>query len=179
MNFEIEYRVLASGDREIYRQLRLDCLRDNPDYFGTTYEEEEQGEVLRYDNALKATDTKDFLYGAFHKGILIGICGFTQERRMKSSHRGEIHQMYVKPAYTGQGIGTKLLQVTLDKAFKDHLLEHVILGVVNTNEKALNIYRKFGFVQYGHFQNYFKNRDKYWAFVFMALTKEAYLKQAR
>ncbi len=174
MENETEFRILTADDINLYREIRLDCLQNYPDYFGTLLQNEVKAKTLKFDNVLRQENSQSFLYGAFKKEELIGICGFTREDRIKTNHRGEINQMYVRNEFAGQGIGTQLLKFTLDKAFTDEKLELIELGVVNNNEKAIKIYSNFGFVQFGHLENYFKYDNKYWAFTFMVLTKENY-----
>lgn len=171
----IQYRPLQAGDLHIYRQIRLECLRNYPDYFGTTYEEDLHSSALKFDKVLAAGLGNDFLLGAFTGEVLIGICGFIQGDRIKTRHHGEIVHMYVNPDFSGQGIGTRLLQLTMEKAFANSLIDQIELGVVYSNERAVNIYRKLGFIKYGLLENYFQQGDKRWAQLFMVLTREHYL----
>ena len=175
MESEIEFRILSADDLNSYREIRLDCLQNYPDNFGTLFENEINSKSLKFDKVLREENSKSFLLGAFIEKELIGICGFTREDRLKTNHRGEINQMYVLNKLAGQGIGTKLLKLTLDKAFTDESLELIELGVVNNNDKAIKIYSNFGFVEFGHLEKYFKYENKYWAFKFMVLTKDTYL----
>lgn len=170
----MEFRILTVDDINLYREIRLDCLQNYPNNFGTLFENEVKAKTLKFDKVLRQESSQSFLYGAFKKEKLIGICGFTREDRIKTNHRGEINQMYVRNEFAGQGIGTRLLKFTIDKAFADEKLELIELGVVNNNEKAIKIYSNFGFVKFGHLEKYFKYNNKYWAFTFMALTKENY-----
>lgn len=174
MENEIEFRILTANDINLYREIRLDCLQNYPDNFGTLFENEVEAKTLKFDNVLRQEKSQSFLYGAFIKKNLIGICGFTREDRIKTNHRGEINQMYVRNEFAGHKIGTQLLKFTLEKAFTDKNLELIELGVVNNNQKAIKIYSNFGFVQFGQLEKYFKYNDKYWAFTFMSLTKENY-----
>jgi ribosomal protein S18 acetylase RimI-like enzyme len=51
--------------------------------------------------------------------------------------------------------------------------------VVNTNEKAINLYKKHGFVQYGILENYFNRGNDSWAQLFMVLTRKDFLTKNR
>lgn len=57
---------------------------------------------------------------------------------------GEIHEMCVAKEYQGKGFGKKLLQTTLE-SFKNKNLKKAGLWVGEKNEKAINLYKKFGF----------------------------------
>ncbi len=171
---EIRYRSLQPSEREKYRAIRLECLKNFPDNFGTTWEEESKAASLKLDKALTANNTHDFIYGAFHNETLIGICGFLQQERLKTKHRGEIIQMYVIPSFSGQGIGTDLLKHSIEKAFENEIIEQILLGVVYTNERAVATYKKLGFVQYGMLEHYFKMDGQSWPQLFMVLERKNY-----
>jgi RimJ/RimL family protein N-acetyltransferase len=170
----IEYKLLTSKDLNSYRKVRLECLKAYPDFFGTSYDDEVKAKSLKFDKALLENSQTDFLYGAFDKDNLVGICGFTQENRIKTSHRGEISQMFVKKDFSGQGIGTRLLLATLNKTFHENNIELITLGVVDKNKYAIDVYKKIGFTQFGFIENYFKQGNSYCGFVFMVLTKVDY-----
>lgn len=171
----INFRLLDSKDRESYRQIRLECLTNYPEFFGDTYEEEINAHTLRFDKALRSSDSVSFLMGAFSDDSLIGISGFIQDGRMKASHRGDLVQVYIDPSFSRNGIGSKLVGLTIAKAFENKLIDQLLLSVVYTNEKAINLYKKYGFVPYGKLENYFKQGDNSWDQLFMVLTREDYI----
>jgi RimJ/RimL family protein N-acetyltransferase len=128
-------------------------------------------ESYKYDKVLADPTTTDFLMGAFKGNLLIGICGFTREKRAKTKHQGEISSMYVQPEFSGQKIGTGLLLATIGAAFEDPGLEQITLGVVEQNLAAQGLYQKAGFVEYGRLPHYFKHNDAYETQVLMVLTR--------
>ncbi len=97
---------MQAGDKESYRRIRLECLVDYPEYFGDSYEEEVHADPLKFDKTFFSDGNHSFLYGAFSQDLLIGICGFDQQKRTKTRHRGDLVQVYVQPSYGGQGIGS-------------------------------------------------------------------------
>lgn len=105
-----DFRILTSKDISKYREIRLECLKNNADQFGTLYEDEVKSKSLKFDPVLQQENSKDFLYGAFQNDNLVGICGFKRETKTKTKHRGEISHMYVKEDFAGQGIGWQLLK---------------------------------------------------------------------
>ena len=58
----------------------------------------------------------------------------------------------VHPGHIGRGIGTILLKDVLDWAQQDSRVKKVELRVRATNERAIALYRKFGFVEEGCFR---------------------------
>ena len=80
--------------------------------------------------------------------------------------------MYVSPEYSGIGIATKLLNLTLERIFTNNIVEQIILGVVESNKKAIKLYEKTGFIQYGILENYYKLDTNYEAMLFMVLKRK-------
>jgi len=166
------YRQLIPADHNEYKRVRLDCLKEFPDHFGSTYEEEFDSSSHRLTNAIHKADEYNFVYGVFTEiEKLIGICGFVTGSRWKTRHRGEIVQLYVDRAYNGFGIGEKLMQKTIAKAFENEGTEMILLAVVSTNKKAIKLYENLGFKKYGELENYFKSGREYTAQSFFYLAR--------
>jgi RimJ/RimL family protein N-acetyltransferase len=173
----IVFRKLVSQDSLKYRDLRLESLLKAPNSFGSSYEEEHFLPKLRMQNYIEKESSDQFIFGAFDNGNLIGICGFMREARMKSRHRGTIVQMYIKEEYQRKGIGTRLLRSLIKYSFSDKQIEHLTLGVVTDNEKAINLYQKIGFQAYGVHKKYFKKENLYLDQQLMILYKEEYINE--
>ena len=114
------------------------------------------------------------MFGAFDGEPLIGITGFNRMARKRASHRGELVQVYVEPAYRGQHIGEKLLRRALNYAFSLDGIEQVQLSVITNNTTAINLYEKFGFKAFGVQPKYFKVGNDYMDQQFMQLFKNDY-----
>lgn len=167
----ITFRRLNRKDKANYRKIRAECLQKFPDNFGSTFKEESRLKELKFEVFLKEENADNFMFGAFDGESLSGICGFSRESRLKTKHRGEIVQMYVKPQYTGKNIGFDLLQKTIEAAFENAEAEQIILSVVADNKGANKLYEKLGFVEYGLLENYFKQGETYWHQQFMVLNR--------
>ena len=171
MSDEVKYRLLAAEDAERYHSLRLECLRNNPGNFGDSLEEELEVKTSRFKAELNQEKGVSFWYGAFSAGRLIGISGFIQQRRTKARHRGDLIQVYTSPGFANRGIGSALVKLTVEKAFSKPEIEQILLSAVQSNEKAIALYKKLGFVEYGSIENYFKKDGVYSSQLFMALWK--------
>jgi RimJ/RimL family protein N-acetyltransferase len=172
MKDKVAYRKVKVEELEMYHNLRLDCLKKYPENFGTLYEEEIISSSFKFDKIVSEQSKLDFLMGAYFDNKLIGICGFINEKRLKTKHIGEISGMYVATEFSGQKIGSRLLSITLKTAFDNLDLEQIILAVADKNQTAQTLYKKFGFVEYGRLENYFKNNAKYETQIFMVLTRD-------
>lgn len=174
---EIEYRTLESKDLDAYRKVRLECLKSHPENFGSTFEEESAANSLLLDKIISKKPTAEFVMGAFYLGELIGICGMRQEGRLKTNHRGEIVQMYVRESFSGNGIGKKILASALNRAFENASIDQVTLGVVANNIGAVTLYKNVGFVEYGRLENSFKSNNQGTIQLLMILTRERYFRK--
>ena len=168
----IIYKKVEINDIEQYHKIRLNCLKNHPENFGTLYDEEKKSSSFKFDEIVTEQSITDFLMGAFANERLVGICGYIQEKREKTKHIGEISGMYVSTDFSGQKIGARLLSNTIQTAFVNSNLEQIILAVADKNIIAKNLYKKYGFVEYGRLNNYFKENNKYETKVFMTLTRK-------
>ena len=76
---------------------------------------------------------------------MVGIAGFIQEKTLKTRHRGTLIQVYTSPSHSNLGIGSTLIKLTIERAFENPEIEQILLSVVNTNEKAVSIFKRLGF----------------------------------
>lgn len=77
-------------------------------------------------------------------GEIIGILNVTTADSYRVSHIGNIF-LAVKKAYWGHGIGSILLEETIEWARKTELLKRLELTVQVRNERAVALYQKYGF----------------------------------
>lgn len=176
---ELVCRRLAPGESALYRALRLDSLRRDPDCFGVTYDEEAQVPTLAFEQAIEAGAREQFVVGASSGARLVGIAAFARRGRRKTMHRGDISQVYVDPDRRGNAAGSRLLRETLQLAFDLPGLEQVELSVVSTNAAALRLYENLSFRRYGLQENYFKVGARRWHMILMQLTRDHHVARDR
>lgn len=68
--------------------------------------------------------------------------------------RIEINQIEVDPSKRGQGIGSKLLEYLIENNKKNITLE-----VKKTNDIAINLYKKYGFIEVATREKYYQGID--------------------
>jgi len=149
-------RKLLPHESSIYREARLSCLKNAPEYFGSTYEEEVLHPKLKFEAFIETNLQDHFMFGAFDNEKLIGIASFDRMERQRASHRGEVVQMYIDPNYRGQNGGEKLLRRLVEHAFSLDGIEQAQLSAVAGNETAIKLYEKVGFKTFGVQLKYFK-----------------------
>jgi len=144
----MQIRRLTPADAGAYRDLRLRGLREHPDAFRSSYEEE-RGKSADW-SARRLSNTDGFFLGAFDEaGELIGAVGLQLEQRQKLRHQGKVIGMYVAPEYARQGVGRALIEGLITQARALGLLESLMLTVTSTNEHAVRLYHSMGFVECG------------------------------
>ncbi len=169
-------RKLQPHESTIYREVRLACLKNVPEYFGSTYEEEVLNPKFKFETFIENGSPDHVMFGAFEEERLIGITGFNRMARQRALHRGELVQVYVDSNYRGQNIGEKLIRRVLEYAFTLEGIEQVQLSVIAGNPSAIKLYEKVGFKTFGVQPRYFKVGDTYMDQQFMQLFKSDYLR---
>ena len=82
----MEIRILSSWeDAEKYRGIRLESLKNSPESFASSYEEERDFSVEEFLKQIQLNDS--FTYGAFEKNELVGIITLYKDELNKLSHR--------------------------------------------------------------------------------------------
>jgi putative acetyltransferase len=76
--------------------------------------------------------------------IIVGTAGLHVNELPRKRHSGTIGIM-VHTEYQGMGIGKQLMSTVLDVADNWLMLTKIELEVFADNEKAINLYQKFGF----------------------------------
>lgn len=156
---QISYRKLRPGDEANYRLRRLECLKNFPDKFGSSYEEAAKFPKLKFETFIENQSAGNLMFGAFKDdGNLIGIAGFSGGDRAKTKHRGEVAQMYVDPKFGGQGIGEALLRELIESAFEANDVESLELSVAADNSLAIRLYEKLGFTVFLSAKELFQRR---------------------
>jgi RimJ/RimL family protein N-acetyltransferase len=112
---------------------------------------------LAWTEAPPIESTFDFIRSNISNGIpqvvaldgelVVGWCDIEPHPRATRRHVGTLG-MGLLPAYRGKGIGTRLIKAALDRA-RSRGMEKVELEVFGTNEPAIALYRKMGFVEEG------------------------------
>ena len=81
-------------------------------------------------------------------GTIIGSLSFENGRYRRIAHRGSFG-IGVRKEWRGRGVGTALLRTLLEWAEANPIIEKVGLEVFATNERAIRLYKKLGFVEQG------------------------------
>lgn len=160
----IKIREFLPTEIEKYSKIRLRALRENPEAYLTT----EQGFLDRPKSQHQARLRQNYdspnecMLCAFDGDEPIGMIGVIRASREKITHIAGVIAVFVAPEYRGQKIGGCLLDAAIAYARTMDGVEQLRLGVVTTNEAAIQLYLSRGFEIYGTEINGFKVGDRYW-----------------
>ena len=101
-----------------------------------------------------------FLLVAFIEDELVGSLFFERKTKVKQKHRSSLG-MVVKKDFWGRKIGSSLMKRVLELAQSMDDLEKIELGVYSDNERAVALYKKYGFVEEGRIKKAFFVNGEY------------------
>lgn len=154
---------LQPSDAEAFRTIRLAALTTAPEAFGSTYDREAARPVSAFADWLGSSA----VFGAFDNRRIVGMAGFQQEAGPKVAHKAFVWGFYVEPDWQGRGVGSALVAALIEEA-RD-VVEQLTLTVVESNDAAIALYTKFGFVAYGTEPRALKTSAGYANEILMAL----------
>jgi ribosomal protein S18 acetylase RimI-like enzyme len=159
---QIQIRRLAPADAALYRDIRLEALRCNPEAFGSTFDAENAQPLTVFSDRIGGSS----VFGAFLDSKLVGIAGLLIGKGQKEAHKGRLVGMYVRPSARRAGVGRRLVETIVESA--RHSVELIQLAVVSDNEPARRLYERRGFVEYGLEKKALKQGGHYYDEVLMA-----------
>ena len=136
-------RPLEQRDLPVFRTLRLQALRDHPDAFGSSFEEEEHDDLSRL-----IGKPPNLTLGGFVDGEVVGSAGLMVPAKIKQRHKGHIVGVYLVPKVRHSGLAAALMDVLITHA-RDSKLIVLTLTVTVGNESARRLYLNAGFTVYG------------------------------
>ncbi len=148
-------RRLRVADAAVYQALRLRALREHPEAFTSSFEQE-QARPLAWAEARLRDDPlrpHDFFLGAFSGETLAGIVGLQGRYRPKERHNATVVGMYVAPERAGRGLGRALMNELLARARGLADLAQLDLTVTEGNDAAQTLYARCGFTVFGRQPN--------------------------
>lgn len=142
-------RRLEPGDWRAYRELRLEALKDTPLAF-----------VEQYADALARPDSA-WRERAEHRDGTYTVVAVAPDGSFVGKATGMVYAagcadivaVYVAPGHRGTGVARELLEALLDWAGAGGL-RTLQLCVVESNDRALAFYERFGFVATGETMPY-------------------------
>lgn len=132
----------------VYREVRLQALRDDPSAFLTTAQEFAGRPLESVAARLEATP-RTVTFGAFMDGTLVGLLTVVREESAVLAHRANVYGVSVAPAARGQGVGDALLDTAVAHARTWPGVRSLHLAVMETQVAARRLYGRHGFRVWG------------------------------
>lgn len=139
----MDIRQLEVSDWEAWKQFRLAALKNAPEAFCSSYEEELNWSDAQFQESLAKND----IFCVFVNGEIIAGVGFYSLNPNKTRHRGVIWGMYTKREYRGKGYAGVLLKEIITHAKMSVFQLH--LACTASNVSAMALYKNHGFRIYG------------------------------
>lgn len=140
----ISIRRIQIGESELFRQMRLNALRESPSAFTSTYESalnrSSESWNEQADNTAEGSDRATFI--AFSGDSPIGIAALYRDKERIDT--GEILQVWVSPEHRGKGVALHLLHSVFQWA-RNNGFRTVLATITQGNARALRFYQKCGF----------------------------------
>jgi ribosomal protein S18 acetylase RimI-like enzyme len=152
----LQIRRLDILDAALYREIRLEALKQNPEAFGSTFERENAQPLSWFETAVG----RSHIFGAFVDETLAGVAGYVVQESPKQAHKALLWGMYVRTAARNSGLGKKLVAAVLSHA--RGRVEMIQLAVVSENMGARQLYGALGFVEYGFEKRALKQDGRYY-----------------
>lgn len=163
--------------------LRDAKISDVDDYLGVPFEKEllkMYGSSLDY-RTEKSREKAEILieeiksnpleWAIDYNGIFIGQVNLTVE---KKDNKARFAIGIFNPDYWGKSIGTSVTKEILKYGFNTLNLNKIYLRVLDYNERAINSYKKAGFIEEGRDRNGALINNQYHTDVYMGILKDEY-----
>ncbi len=140
-------QVLNENQWEIFKQIRLEGLKNNPKSFSHSYENKVHQDQTAWQNKFSQFRTNIIIFDENKKPIAMAVIFFNADNKLK--HIASIGAVYINSKHRGQGLGTKLIEYTINKIKQNKEIKKIKLTVIQNQTAAENLYKKFGFQKIG------------------------------
>lgn len=163
----VTVRRLEETDATAWWAVRLRALRDHPEAFGASYEEDREIPIERVAEHLRSAD--NCILGGFVAGTLAGFARVSQEAGTKTRHKAHLGGMYVVSEARRLGVGRAIVATAIAHARELPHVEDLILAVTVGNTGARDLYLAAGFVPSHVEPRYLKVGKDYYDIEWMVL----------
>jgi len=136
-------RRLSPGEATLYRQIRLEALRESPEAFATSYESalkrNDESWIAQAEGSAHGDDRATFLVMDEEP---VGMAALYRDAADHTE--GELIQMWIAPAYRGSSLAVDLLRHVSNWA-AERGIKSVRAEVTEGNTRALRFYERQGF----------------------------------
>jgi RimJ/RimL family protein N-acetyltransferase len=145
-------RPVIPADLPGWWTLRLRAIREHPDMFGASLEENERRSPAEVERTFheRSTAGDNCLFAVFApSGEPVATLGVVRYAGPKERHRAMIWGVYTAPEARGQGLSSRLLEAAIAHCRSLPGLLQIHLAVSSHNHGAIRVYERAGFLHYG------------------------------
>jgi ribosomal protein S18 acetylase RimI-like enzyme len=135
-----DIELLTADQWPILRRIRLMALSQAPDSFIAKYEDEKEFDEVRWRAEF---DRGQWSIGS-HLGSSVSLLGCTREERTPW-YECFLEYLWVSPEWRNCGLGYSMLAHAIER-LRQEGVRTAFLWVLDGNEPAVRLYRRFGFV---------------------------------
>jgi len=136
-------RRLNVGEAPLYREIRLESLKESPEAFATTYESalkrDDSSWIEQADASAHGDDRATFVVLTDRP---IGLAAVYRDPHQPL--QGELVQVWIASAYRGTSVATELMDHLFEWASR-HTFRTIRAKVTEGNLRARRFYEKYGF----------------------------------
>ena len=140
---ETTVRALGDEDWQVYRDIRIKALKESPDAFAASAQQEEQKDEEFWHKRM----SRSRRLVAEQDGAVVGVVSvktLDPDETKRDDKAAELFGLYVVPELRGKGISWKLVQAATDQARSDEHA-HIVYWVGTDNGRAVAFASSFGF----------------------------------
>jgi len=129
----------------------MDAIFADDRYFMTTAAEAQEwktAELINKRTAELIENPNGLLLVTVENGRILSTSDIEGGTKIRNRHVGKVG-ISVLPEYSGNGLGTAIMQIMIDWAAAHPVIEKLALGVWEKNTPAIRLYEKMGFVEEG------------------------------
>ena len=145
---EVELRRLTEADADRFWALRQRALREHPEAFGRSDDEERATPIAEVPTRVPSPPD-GFVLGAWREDELVGTVGLRRMAPEKQRHKALLWGVYVAPGVRGLGVARRLLAAAVADACELPGLEQIQLMVGSRSPAARRLYASLGFAPFG------------------------------
>lgn len=139
---EIKIRQLTENDWSMYREIRLEALAQEPEFFATS---EDEANFISENWVEHITNPNGAIFGLFHKGEIVGVTSIHRENDDPRSYRAWMGQSYIKPEFRGNHLADLLFEARIEWAKKQENIIALVVAHREDNQASKNAIQHNGF----------------------------------
>lgn len=139
---EIKIRQLTENDWPMYRDIRVEALAQEPEFFTAS---EDESNFISENWIEQINNPNGALFGLFHKGQIIGLTSIHRENDDPRSYRAWMGSSYLKPEFRGNHLSDVLFDVRIEWAKKQGNIIALVVAHREDNQVSKKAIQHNGF----------------------------------